>query len=448
MVIISFILLCVIAGVCFYLCDKIFFQKEEVIRSSSMTQIVFRTTFIMSNLILSFELFQILLSINESDLKLWRFFLTIISIFFYYCLPLYLIYNLFDHRNVKGILQIIGLFFLHLVLSNILYRFFKRSYEESIFEFDFYINYLKILEYLAFIGDIFNGVNGAYTAVYNISSFFVYPLLKRRHLINEDNLEIKKKLDEVNDKISLQQSKLSELAEEGKSDIINKAQSQRSIQSELDMLKNIQISYEYQLGVGTRKNENAKQDGKITKIINTIKVVQGFIFLSTAYLRCLTLDYSLFNTPINVNEDSIIQTVHKFSIIKFSHGFIIFIEQIISLTLVFVLLGMNWSVSRDRIMEIISYVFSYVKNNITWYDVQLLIVSVMIFSYYLICGLLVVNSMPNAVFKYKLHKYLFPGFDFEHLHWYYDCPYVLAASFFIVKEFIEYSNIISFKPKK
>ena len=203
MVIISFILLCIIGGACFYLCDKIFFQKEEVIRSSSMTQIVFRTTFIMSNLILSFELFQILLSINESDLKLWRFFLTIISIFFYYCLPLYLIYNLFDHRNVKGILQIIGFFFLHLVLSNILYRFFKRTYEESIFEFDFYINYLKILEYLAFIGDIFNGVNGAYTAVYNISSFFVYPLLKRRHLINEDNLEIKKKLDEVNDKISL-----------------------------------------------------------------------------------------------------------------------------------------------------------------------------------------------------------------------------------------------------
>ena len=106
---------------------------------------------------------------------------------------------------------------------------------------------------------------------------------------------------------------------------------------------------------------------------------------------------------------------------------------------------MNWSVSRDRIMECISYIFSYLKNKITWYDVQLLIVSVMIFSYYLICGLLVVNSMPNVIFKDKLHRYLFPGFDFENLHWYYDCPYVLSVSFFIMKEIVEYSNIISVK---
>ena len=447
MMIISFILLCVIAGVCFYLCDKIFFNKEEVMRSSSLTRIVFRATFIMSNLILSFVIFQILLPTNDYDLKLWRFFLIIISIFFYYFLPLYLIYHLFDHSSLKGNLQIFGLFLVHLIVSNILYKFFKRTYEESIFEFDFYINYLKILEYLAFIGDLFNGVSGAYTAVNNISSFLVYPLLKRKNLINEDSGELQKKLDEVNDKISLQQSKLNQLNEEGKSDVINKEQSQRSIQNELDLLKNIQLSYEYQLGVGARKNEKAKQEGKITKILNIIKVIQGFVFLSTAFLRCLTLDYSLFNTPINLKEDSIIKTLHKFSIIKFSLGFINFIEQTISLTLVFVLFGMNWSVSRDRIMECISFVFSYVKNKITWYDVQLLIVSVMIFSYYLICGLLVVNSMPNAVFKDKLHRFLFPGFDFEHLHWYYDCPYVLAASFFIVKELIEYTNIISFKSK-
>ena len=85
-------------------------------------------------------------------------------------------------------------------------------------------------------------------------------------------------------------------------------------------------------------------------------------------------------------------------------------------------------------MEIISYIFSYVKNKLTWFDVQLLIVCIMIFSYYLVCGLLVVNSMPNLVFKDKLHRYLYPGFDFENLHWYYDCPYVIAASFFIMKE--------------
>ena len=452
MLIITIILLCLIGGICFYLCDKIFFKKEEVIKSSSMTRIVFRTTFIMSNLVLSFIIFQVLLTINETDLKLWRFFLIIISIFFYYFLPFYLIYHLFDHRSKKGIFQIIGTFFIHLILSNILYEFFKRSYEESIFEFNFYFNYLKILEYLAFIGDLFNGISGAYNAVNNISSFLVYPILKKRNLIKEDNLEIKKKLEEVNDKISFQQIKLNELNEENKADIESSnnstlSQSQRSIQSEIDQLKNIQLSYEYQLGVGTRKNEKSKQEGKITKVINIIKVIQGFVFLSTAFLRCLTLDYSLFNTPVNLEQDSIIQTIHKFSLIKFSKGFITFIEQTISLSLVFVLFGMNWSVSRDRIMEVISYVFSYLKNKLTWYDVQLLIVSVMIFSYYLICGLLVVNSMPNVVFKDKLHRYLFPGFDFENLHWHYDCPYVLAATFFIIKEIIEYTNIISLKPK-
>ena len=163
-------------------------------------------------------------------------------------------------------------------------------------------------------------------------------------------------------------------------------------------------------------------------------------------MRILTLDYSYFNTPVDLKQGSIIQTIHKFSIIKFPLWFINFIEQIVSLTLVFILFGMNWSVSRDRIMECISYIFSYLKNKITWYDVQLLIVSVMIFSYYLICGLLVVNSMPNVIFKDKLHRYLFPGFDFENLHWYYDCPYVLSVSFFIMKEIVEYSNIISVKP--
>ncbi len=452
MVIVTIILLCLIGGACFYLCDKIFFYKEEVKKSSSMTRIVFRTSFIMSNLILAFVIFQVILTINETDLKLWRLFLFIISIFFYYFLPFYLIYNLFDHSTKKGILQISGVFLLHLILSNVLYKFFKRSYEESIFEFNFYFNYLKILEYLAFIGDLFNGVSGAYNAVNNISSFFVYPLLKKRNLIKEDNTEIKKKLEEVNDKISLEQIKLNELNEKTQSDIGSSdqstlSQSQRSIQSEMDKLKNLQLLYEYKLGVGTRKNEKAKQEGKVTKVINIIKVVQGFVFLSTAFLRCLTLDYSFFNTPVDLKEDSIIQTIHKFSLIKFSKGFINFIEQTISLTLVFVLFGMNWSVSRDRIMEIISFVFSYLKNKLTWYDVQLLIVSVMIFSYYLICGLLVVNSMPNVVFKDKLHRYLFPGFDFEHLHWYYDCPYVLAATFFIAKEIIEYFNIIiSVKP--
>ena len=454
--IILIILLSIIGGISFYVCEKAFFNKEEITKSSPTTRVIFRITFVISNLILSFVILQVILTITDSDLLLWKFFLIVFSIFFYYFLPFYLIYNLFDHSNSKGLLQIAGVFFLHLILSNILYKFFKGSYEESIFEFNFYINHLKILEYLAFIGDLFNGVSGAYNAVYNISNFFVYPLLKRKNLINNNNLGIKKKLEEINEKISLQQIKLNELNGSKSIDLESNnsttilssslSESQKSIQNELEKLKGIQLSYEYQLGVGTRKEEKTKQEGIVAKVLNIIKVIQGFVFLLTAYLRCFTLDYTAFNDPVDLKQESIIETLHKFSFIKFSKGFINFIEQTISLSLVFILFGFNWSVSRDRIMEIISYIFSYVKNKLTWFDVQLLIVCIMIFSYYLVCGLLVVNSMPNLVFKDKLHRYLFPGFDFESLHWYYDCPYVLAASFFIVKEIVEYSNIISMKP--
>ena len=217
--VISLILLCIIGGISFYSCRKIFFDKEEVIKSNSISKIILQITFVMSNLILSFVIIQLLLTINELDLKLWKIFLFIICVFFYYLLPIYLIYNLFDHTRVKGILQIIGVFLLHLILSNILYRFFKGTYEDSLFEFNFYINQLNILEYLAFIGDLFNGVSGAYNAVTNISSYLVYPLLKRRNLINTDNSDVKKKLEEINDKISLKQIKLNELSEGKNADL-------------------------------------------------------------------------------------------------------------------------------------------------------------------------------------------------------------------------------------
>ena len=459
--VISLILLSIIGGISFYSCRKIFFDKEEVIKSNSLSKIILQITFVMSNLILSFVIIQLILTINESNLKLWKFFHFIICTFFYYSLPFYLIYNLFDNSKIKGILQIIGVFLLHLILSNILYRFFKGTYEESLFEFNFYINELNILEYLAFIGDLFNGVSGAYNAVNNISSFLIYPLLKRRNLINPDNSDTKKKLEEINDKISLNQLKLNELSEGKNSDLeknnpsINKSktissfsESQKILQNELRRLKSIQLSYEYQLDVGKRKDEKSKQDGKIKKILNLVKVIQGFVFISSAYLRILTLDYSEFNLPVDLKEGSIVKTIHNFSLIKFPNFFIEFIEKTISLTLVFVLFGMNWSVSRDRIMGCISFVFSHLKDKTARYNVQLLIVCIMIFSYYLICGILVANSMPNAIFKDKLHRYLYPGFDFENIHWYYDCPYVLAASFFIVKEIVEYSNIISTKQKE
>ena len=56
--------------------------------------------------------------------------------------------------------------------------------------------------------------------------------------------------------------------------------------------------------------------------------------------------------------------------------------------------------------------------------------------------------MPNVGFKVKLHRYLYPGFDFENLHWYYDYLHVLAASFFVMEEIIECSNIISTKQEQ
>ena len=84
---INLILLCIIGGISFYFCKKIFFQKEEVIKSNNITRIIFQITFVISNLILSFIILQLLITINDSDLLFWQFFLTIFSIFFYYLLP-------------------------------------------------------------------------------------------------------------------------------------------------------------------------------------------------------------------------------------------------------------------------------------------------------------------------------------------------------------------------
>ena len=109
----------------------------------------------------------------------------------------------------------------------------------------------------------------------------------------------------------------------------------------------------------------------------------------------------------------------------------------------------NLSASEDRILVCISYAFSYLKENKNkYYDAQILLFSIFAFSYYLVCGLLIVNSMKFINFRDRLYRYLFPGFDFENLHWYYDCSYVLAASCFIVKEIVEYSNISSQKKIK
>ena len=109
------------------------------------------------------------------------------------------------------IYQTISTFVFYLISSNIIYRFFNRTYEKSLFKFSFYINYSNILEYLAFIGDIFNGIFCAYNAVNNISSLLIYPILKKGKIVKNTDSNIKNNLDEINDKISMEESRLNEL---------------------------------------------------------------------------------------------------------------------------------------------------------------------------------------------------------------------------------------------
>jgi hypothetical protein len=161
------------------------------------------------------------------------------------------------------------------------------------------------------------------------------------------------------------------------------------------------------------------------------------------------MDYAYYSQPLDLSEKSSIYSVLKAPYLRFLHfsdGFIIFIEQAYSIILILMMFTFNFSVSKDRLLACIDYVFSYFKKDkSTSYDAQIVVFSYFIFSYYLICGLLIVNSMKYIHFRDRLHKYLFPNFDFENLHWYYDGPYVLAAGFFIVKEIVEYSNIVSTK---
>ena len=455
-------LLIIISIISYIICNKSFLEKEEFKGISKTAVIIFQTSFVLSNLIITFIILFIILPVNDYDLILWKLFLTIFSFFFFYFLPFYLIYNLYDHSNKNGIYKIISTYGCYLISSNIIYRFFNRSYEKSIFEFNFYFNYLNILEYLAFIGDLFNAVSCAYNHVNNISSLLIYPLLKKSKLLNNTDLAIKKNLEDINNKIFAEEAKLNELnleeeelikdsgnnKNENRSKEVSK--SRQNIENELLRLKSIQLSYEFQMDVTYKKENIIKQKDIPTIVINIIKIVQGFAFLVTGALRCFVMDYSYLNHPVNLEEKSLIHDLLRtpyIPFINFSDGFITFVEQVYSLIIIFIMFSFNLSVSRDRIMFCISYVFSYLKENkARYYDVQMIVFSVLIFSYYLICGLLIVNSLKYIHFRDRLYRYLFPGFDFENIHWYYDCPYVLAASFFIVKEIVEYSNIIA--PKK
>ena len=445
--VINLIILIIISIISYKICNKSFLEKEELKGINRWTVIIFQISFILSNLVITFIILYIILPVNNYDIILWKLFLTFFSFFFFYFLPFYLIFNLYDRNNKSGIYKIISTYIFYLISSNIIFRFFNGTYEKSIFKFNFYYNYSNILEYLAFIGDLFNGVSCAYNAVNNISSLLIYPLLKRRKFVNNSDTSIKKNLEEINSKIFAEEAKLNELNLEENELKNNKnndtfkekskdvSKSRQNLEKKLQRLKSIQLSYEFQLDVTTKKENRIKQKDILTIIFNIIKIIQGFVFLFTGIMRCFLMDYSYYNYPINLEEKSSIHDLLRTPYIKFY-----------SLTIIFIMFSINLSVIRDRLMACISYVFSYLKENKTrLYDVQMLIFSFLIFSYYLVCGLLIVNSMKYIHFRDRLHRYLFPGFDFENLHWYYDCPYVLAASFFIAKEIVEYSNIISTK---
>ena len=459
--VINIILLGIISYACYILCNKSFLVKEEFKNVEHSTIIIFQISFILSNLVISFIMLYAIFPINTFDMFLWKFFLTLFSFYFFYFLPFYLIYKTFD-SNKKGLNKIIYIYIFYLVSSNIIYRFFNFSYEKSIFKFGFYFSNSNILEYLAFIANLFNAISCAYNAVTNISSLLIYPILKKKKLLKNNDASIKKNLDDINSQIDSEEARLNELniesnelkkeSEKNNNNLTRRKSlkdSKKNVINKLNELKSIQISYEFQLNVKTKKENEIQDKSIITIIINLIKIIQGLAFLYSGAVRCFTLDYSYFSQPLDLNEKSIFYNLLKapyFKFLHFSDGFISFLEQAYSLILVFMIFSTNFSVSKDRLMNCINYVFSFFKKNKKTNDVEIIFFSFFIFSYYLICGLLVVNSMKYIYFRDKLHKYLFPGFDFENLHWHYDGPYVLGAAFFIVKEIVEYSNIVS--PKK
>ena len=459
--VINIIILAIISYISYMICNKSFLLKEEFKNAEQTTIIIFQISFILSNLVITFILLYMLFPVNNFDLLLWKSFLTLFSFFFFYFVPFYLIYKTFDHSNKQGLNKIIYIYMFYLISSNIIYRFFNFSYEKSLFKFGFYFSYSNILEFLAFIANIFNAVNGAYNAVTNISSLLIYPILKKLKLLKNNDASIKKNLDEINSQIYAEEARLNELniesgelkkdSEKNNSNIkSNKSlnDSKKNVMNKLHELKSIQMSYEFQLKVTTKKENEFQDKSIITIIINLIKIIQGFSFLFSGAVRCFTMDYTYYNQPLDLNEKSIIYNILKAPYLKFLHfpdGFIIFIEQVVSISLILMIFSFNYSVSKDRLMDCINYVFSYFKKSKSTNDIKLIFFSFFIFSYYLICGLLVVNSMKYIHFRDRLHKYLFPDFDFENLHWYYDGPYILGAAFFIVKEIVEYSNIVSQK---
>ena len=79
----------------------------------------------------------------------------------------------------------------------------------------------------------------------------------------------------------------------GKSKDVSK--SRQNLEKKLQRLKSIQLSYEFQLDVTTKKENRIKQKDILTIIFNIIKIIQGFVFLFTGIMRCFLMDYSYYN---------------------------------------------------------------------------------------------------------------------------------------------------------
>lgn len=463
------IILSIVAGLSFYLCNRYFDKNETVKQSQLITRIIFMVTLILSNLFI-FCIILLVLNVDSfqtksSNILFWNIFLVVFTICFYYLIPLYFFFSFINWKTLKGILSITGLYFLYLILSNIIYNFYRDNQEKYLFDFGFYTSYTKLLEYLSFFGNIISATNCSYNHVFNVSIFLVYPLLKKNNLINKRDDEIKKRLENINDQISLKETKLIEMIEmNNKSTVSTDSNNSldisssilsmplaKSIQSEIDSLKSVQLSYEYQLGIGAKKEKNSKYEGIVMFIVAQIKIVQSLFFIITNVIRCLTYDYEYFNKPVDLNRKSFVKVASSFSFFTIPEGLIKFVEQLISLVLVFMLFVFNISVSDTRIIGCISVIFTSLKDKVkknNFIDLELIVACICISSYYLVCGLFVVNSMPHFDFQDKLHRILFPGFDYGKICWYYDCPYVLGLSFFVTKEIIEYSNIIIINKKK
>ena len=129
--VINIIILIIISFISYKICSKSFLEKVESKNIRKSTIIIFQISFILCNLIISFIILYIILPVNNFDLILWKLFLSFFSFFFFYFLPFYLIYDLYDHNNKLWIYQTISTFVFYLISSNIIYRFFNRTYEKK-----------------------------------------------------------------------------------------------------------------------------------------------------------------------------------------------------------------------------------------------------------------------------------------------------------------------------